>query len=195
MVQEKTNHTPVTVSKTLEKFFRKGTTQCQKINWEITFYIYLSKKTSLKYSEFKKHIEYLYKDTHNHIDHIPYSQIFRGLSSLGYMDIGQETRQGTTVVQVAPPALVELPFMQHTFLLTGMRTPELLKIFKNSILCVKVTSHKYLPDTVLVYPEDELALKHWLNNTSFQGNKLSAYIKVCDRPVAWDILDFAGDLK
>ncbi len=155
----------------------------------------LSEKTSLKYSEFKKYIEYLYKDINNYTDHIPYSPILRGLNSLGYMDIGQNTQKGTTVVQVAPAMLVELPYLQHTFLLTGMRTPELLKIFKSS-LCVKITSHKYLPDTVLVYPEDKLALKNWLKTTTaFQGNKLSSYIKVYDRPVAWDILDFTGDLK
>lgn len=155
----------------------------------------LSEKKLLKYSDFKKHIEYLYRDVNNHIDHIPYSQIFRGLSSLGYMDIGQKAQTGTTMVQVAPTTLVELPFMQPAFLLTGMRTPELLKTFSNSFLDVRITSYKYLPDTVIVYPEDRAGLKNWLENTAFQGNKLSSYIVMRDRPIAWDILELAGDLK
>lgn len=123
-------------------------------------------------------------------------QLLRDLSSMAYLDIGGKT--GETVVKVAPPMLVELPFFQPVFLLTGARSPEYLKIIKKSAkkskIEIEVKTHSQIPYTLLIKPDSKVTLQAFLEDTSFQGNKLSDYIRVSENPTAWSILEFAGSL-
>ena len=121
----------------------------------------------------------------------------RDLSAMAYLDMGGKT--GETVVKVAPPMLAELPFCKLIFLLTGARSPELLSTIKKSVknhskVEVEIKLHSRLPDTVFIKSENRSILQEWLNDTSFQGNILSDYIKISPKPPAWDILEFAGSL-
>ena len=182
----------------------------------------LSEKKSLKWRKFKLYAEDLCRQiqpSQNNIgegqevssfntswgNNIGFSQqlskswFARDLSSMAYLDLGGKT--GETVVKVAPPLLAELPFFQLTFLLTGARSPEFLDTIKQTInnypkIDIEVTVQKnWLPETVLIKPESKIVLQKWLEDTSFQGNKLSDYIKMSETPPAWNILEFAGSLE
>ena len=172
----------------------------------------LSEKKSVKWSQFFQYVESLnmqdnclnnqktnneestYKFNKPKNSYLIYS-FSRNLNSLGYLDIGEDNK-GNTIVKIAPPMLVELPFIRPTFLLTGARSPELLKIIKNnSKIEVKKTVNKYLPDNITVRPENIETLETWLEETVLQGNRLSSYIKVYKNPVAWSILELSGKLK
>ena len=119
----------------------------------------------------------------------------RNLSSLGYLDMGEDDK-GRTIVKIAPLMLVELPFIRPAFFLTGARSPELLQIIKsNSKIEVKKIVNKHLPDKIIVRPENIKSLEAWLEGAVFQGNRLSSYIKIYKNPVAWSILEFSGNLK
>ncbi len=178
----------------------------------------LSEKKSLKLTRFKQYAEYLchqnkpkgydiskdqetghsraFEDKAENPSRKLW-QIARNLSSLAYLDMGGKT--GKTVVQAAAPALAELPFMRPVFFLTGARSPELLKTIKKSIkghskIEMEVKAQAQLPDSVIIKPESKMILRDWLEDTSFQGNKLSDYIKISEAPPAWSLLEFAGSL-
>ena len=181
----------------------------------------LSEKKSLKWTVFKKYIEYLYRQNktaeHNKKDRgANHSKILEGdiknfsrkqsydfwrlardLSAMAYLDMGGKT--GETVVEIAPPMLAELPFWKPVFLLTGARSPELLRTIKKSVKgCLKIEieikTQVQLPDTVFIRPESKTILQEWLEDTDFQGNKLSDYIEISSNPPAWNILEFADSL-
>ncbi len=183
----------------------------------------LSEKKSLKWAKFKSYAEYLCRQNELSINEhqrdqyskiLPeniesYSQkteiksnicfwtLLRNLSSMAYLDIMGKT--GETVVKIAPPMLVELPFFQPMFLLTGARSPDLLKTIKksakNAKIELKIKTHSLLPDTFLIKPDNKIILQSYLENTGFQGNKLSDYIRISENPPAWSILEFAGSVK
>lgn len=166
----------------------------------------LSEKKSVLWSQFFQYVEYLdrqrscekNKDSifNNKDKRKRYYSFLRDLSSLGYLDFG-EKNIGKTIVQIAPPMLVELPFIRLTFLLTGARSPGLLQRIKgNSKIEVEKTTNKYpLPDKIILKPENTKVLEDWLEETAFQGDPLSSYIKIYKNPVAWSILKFSGNLK
>ena len=170
----------------------------------------LSEKKILNWQKFKKNVDLLKKqndDSSNQRGESRestkeprsyYSSIARSLSSLGYLDIGESPR-GETVVQIAPPMLVELPFISLSFLLTGARSPDFLETIKNALKgcseIKKIKEQDYLPDTFIIETESKTALKERLEKTLFQGNKLSSYIKISDQPASWNILEFSGNIK
>ena len=176
----------------------------------------LSEKKSIKWNQFKKYINLLKKKDEilkNKISSLNkklevsnfskknqfewYNSIIRNLSSFGYIDIG-ETKKGEILIQVAPPMMIELPFIKLSFLLTGARSPDFLKIIKKAIKgCSKINIKKqiFLPDSIIIEAESQSALKKCLEKSIFQGNKLSSYIKISNQPVAWNILKFSGDLE
>lgn len=122
--------------------------------------------------------------------------IMKDISSFGYVDIGEN--KGETIVQIAPPMLVELPFILPSFLLTGARSPKFLETIKNALKsCSEISIKKQtdLPDTIIIEPENKTSLMKCLERTLFQGNRLSSYIKISDYPVAWDMLEFSEDLQ
>ena len=177
----------------------------------------LSEKKSLKWPAFRKDMEYLLRQnkqqslkkgrlvnsskTLEDAGKNPSQKkacdswrLVRDLSAMAYLDIGGKT--GKIVVKIAPPILAELPFWKPVFLLTGARSPALLQTIKKSFkTAVEIKTHSRLPDTVFLKPESRSVLQEQLNDTKFQGNHLSDYIKISPRPPAWDILEFAGDLK
>ncbi len=161
------------------------------------FLYLLSEKKSVRWNQLFHYVESLnikenYLNSKSRSSYL-YSFI-RNLSSLGYLDMGEDD-EGNTIVKIAPPMLVELPFIRPTFLLTGARSPELLRIIKsNSRIKVKRIMNKYLPDKIIVRPENIKILEAWLEETTFQGNQLSSYIKIYKNPVAWSILEFSGNL-
>ena len=164
------------------------------------FLYLLSEKKSISRSQSKEYVEILKKQENNlgyNISSKKPNSIIRKLSSLGYLDVG-ENEKGKTIVQVAPPMLVELPFIQLSFLLTGARSPDFLEAITNAVKgCseVKIKKQTDLPDTVIIESESQTALKKSLECSRFQGNKLSSYIQISKQPVAWDILEFSGDLE
>ena len=169
---------------------------------------------------FKKHFEYFCQnktveyDRKNHqTNHVevladsiknPYQngnydswRLARNLSAMAYLNMGGKT--GETVVKIALPMLAELPFWQPVFLLTGARSPELLRTIKKSIknypkIELEIQKYRELPDSVVIKPETKAILQEWFKNTGFQGNSLSDYIKISPNPPAWNILEFAGSL-
>ena len=151
----------------------------------------LSEKKSLKWTKFKSYIEYLCRQNEP-----CFWTLLRNLSSMAYLDIMGKT--GETVVKIAPPMLVELPVFQPMFLLTGARSPALLETIKKSAkddkIEIKIKTHSLLPDTLLIKPDSKVILQSYLENTTFQGNKLSNYIKISETPTAWSILEFAGSV-
>lgn len=161
----------------------------------------LSEKQSLNWGKFKEYTQVLKERNHvsNELNgrYWKYS-LARTLSAMGYLDI-EKNEQGSTTVQIAPPMLIELPFMQLCFLLTGARSPDFIKLIRNitrnSKIAMDSKSHLYLPDTVIIKPGDKNILQSLLENTIFQGNRLSSFIKISDRSVAWDILNFSGNLE
>ena len=177
----------------------------------------LSEKKSLKWTVFKKHIEALLRqnktEAHDKQDsQASHSKILknskkqayevwrlaRDLSAMAYLDMGGKT--GETVVKIAPPMLAELPFWKPVFLLTGARSPELLETVKESVkkyskIEIEIKTDNRRPETALIKPESRSILRGWLNDTRFQRNSLSDYMKISPRPPAWDILEFAGSLK
>ena len=165
------------------------------------FLYLLSEKKSMKWGKFLQYVEFLSRQD-NFLDNQktekkkPAAYFFaRNLSSLGYLDMGEDDK-GHTIVKIAPPMLVELPFIRPAFLLTGARSPELLQIIKrNSKIEVKKIVNKHLPDKIIIKPENIEILETWLEGTIFQGNRLSSYIKIYKNPVAWSILEFSGNLK
>ena len=165
------------------------------------FLYLLSEKKSITWSKSREYAEILKKQENNARNNqskkLGHYSIIRKFSSLGYLDVG-EIEKGKTVVQVAPPILIELPFMQLSFLLTGARSPAFVATIKKAVKgCSEVRIHKQtdLPDTVIIEPESQTALKKSLECCIFQGNKLSSYIQISQQPVAWDILEFAGNLE
>ena len=161
----------------------------------------LSEKQSLHWGKFKEYTQIL-KEQNNITNELndkcwKYS-LARTLSAMGYLDIGKN-KQEVTTIQIAPPMLAEIPFMQLCFLLTGARSSDFIKLLRNitrnSEMAMEVRSHQYFPDTIIIEPENKNALQSLLENTIFQGDKLSSFIKMSERPVAWDILDFSGDLE
>jgi len=159
----------------------------------------LSEKKSVQYSNFRKYVEILYqkeKPQKEKPNSYFIDSLSRKLNALGYLDIKTDSKgKRKKTIEIAPPQLIELPFIKPTFLLTGARSPELLKIMKNSSnIEVKKINNKYLPDTVIVKPENIVALETWLKNTPFQGNKLSGYIQIYQKPLAWDILESSKDI-
>ena len=176
----------------------------------------LSEKQSLRWGQFKSFAEYLnrqdsslsLKACKNSMSHkrgfkegsdksYLYWSIVRKLSSLAYVDIGGKT--GETIVKIAPLMLAELPFSGLTFLLTGARSPKLLETIKTTLknqLTIKIAikSTYLLPDTVFIKPKNKTVLQNWLEQTPFQGNKLSDYIKLSSSPPAWNLLEFAGNI-
>ncbi len=153
----------------------------------------LSEKKSLSWSDFRKYVELLYtrQITEQESKYFAYN-LARDLSALGYIDIGETNDQ--TFVQVAPPMLVALPFIQPTFLLTGGRSFHLLKTLKMHIN-IDIKTNKHLPDTIIIKPEDIQSLEAQWDQVKFQGNQLSSYIKICKEPIAWSILEFAENLS
>ena len=153
----------------------------------------LSEKRSLAWNQFRNYINDLSLE-----NSFPNDQIYplaRSLSSLAYLDIG-ENKRGATITKVAPPALIELPSIRLTFLLTGARSLELLQIMKNNPkIEFQKTKYSYLPDQIIVRPESIKTLESWLEKTKLQGNRLSDYIKLYKQPVAWNLLEWSGDLK
>ena len=160
----------------------------------------LSEKQFLSREKFIEYVQVLkeHSNISNELNY-PYwrCSLDRNLSALGYLDIGVD-EQGNKIVQIAPPMLVELPFMQLSLLLTGARSPAFIMLLKNitrnSGIAMDIIPHKYLPDTIFIKPENKSILQSLLENTIFQGDKLSSFIKISDRPVAWNILDFSGNL-
>ena len=113
------------------------------------------------------------------------------------MDIGGKT--GERIIKIAPPMLAELPFSDLTFLLTGARSPKLLEIIKTTLknhpkIRKEIKNTYSIPDTVLIKPVNRAILHDWLEQTPFQGNKLSDYIKLSSSPPAWNLLEFAGNI-
>ena len=153
----------------------------------------LSEKKSLNWNDFRKHVEFLYKRPVLEKDKYFIYNLARDLSALGYIDIGETNDK--TFVQVAPPMLVALPFIQPTFLLTGGRSFHLLKTLKKHHINIYIKTNKHLPDTIIIKPEDIQSLEAQWNQVRFQGNQLSSYIKICKEPIAWSILEFAGNLS
>ena len=147
----------------------------------------LSEKKSIQWTKFRQYVEMLnHKEKSN--SYFIYS-LSRKLNALGYLDIEKDNKENK-MLKTALPQLIELPFIKLTFLLTGARSPELLKIMKSaSSIEVKKIKNKCFPDTVIVKPENIEALETWLKTTSFQGNKLSDYIQICKNPLAWNILE------
>ena len=158
----------------------------------------LSEKKILNWQEFKKNVDLLKKQNDESSNQRGLESIARSFSSLGYLDIG-ESPKGKTVVQIAPPMLVELPFISLSFLLTGARSPDFLETIKNALKgcseIKKIKEQDYLPDTFIIETESKTALKEHLEKTLFQGNKLSSYIKISDQPASWNILEFSGNIK
>lgn len=178
----------------------------------------LSEKKSLKWGQFKQYVEYLYRqdkfvnrgvrkyEISPLSDNLKlksedffqkYWPLARNLSAMAYLDI--EGKTGERDFKVAPPVLVELPFLKLNFILTGARSPKLLETIKESSkkyqgINIEIKNHNLFPDTVIIKLEIKSILKKWLEETTFQGDKLSEYIKVSENPPAWDILDFAGSL-
>ena len=157
----------------------------------------LSEKKSLQWNKFKQYIEHLRrKNDPNDKKKYDYCNFARNLSSLAYIDIKGKT--GERIFTISPPILAELPFTRQIFLLTGSRSPMLLNTVRksnNREIEIDIAPHDLLPDTVIIKPKNKKVLKEWLENTSFQGNKLSDYIKISKNPPAWSILEFAGDLE
>lgn len=182
----------------------------------------LSEKKSLKWRQFKHYAEYLCRQntfvkwnmeknqTNLHSQILkPESKGFfqkqsndfwtlaRELSTMAYLDIGGKT--GETFFKITPPILAELPFTRLTFLLTGARSPKFLKIVKETAkkcpgINIEIKTHNCFPDTVIIKPKSKTILQTWLEDTSFQGNKLSDYIQISENSPSWNILDFAGNL-
>ncbi len=152
----------------------------------------LSKKKTLRWHDFKKYVEILYGRDSLEKDKYFILNLSRKLSALGYIDIGENNSQ--TYIKVTPPMLVALPYLTPIFLLTGACIPELLKTIKSHFQ-TEITSHKCLPATVMIKPENREDLEDHLQKVAFQGNKLSGYIKACEHPIAWDILEFTGDIN
>ena len=180
------------------------------------FLYLLSEKRVIKWHKSKQYTEVLKKQDESLKNNIPtldekpeisnfskknysywhYSMI-RKLSALGYLDIG-ENKTGETLIQIAPPMLIEMPCIYPSFLLTGARSPDFLKAIKKAVGSfskIKVKKQNDLPDTVIIEPKSQLTLKNCLEKLTFQGNKMSSYIKISNHPVAWNILEFSGDLK
>ena len=167
------------------------------------FLYLLSEKKSITWSKSKECAESLKQQENSLKNHKSFKKklghfsIIRKFSSLGYLDVGEITK-GKTIIQIAPPMLIELPFMQLSFLLTGARSPAFVATVKKAVKgCseVKIYEQKDLPDTVIIESESQTALKKSLECCRFQGNKLSSYIQISQKPVAWDILEFAGNLE
>ena len=181
----------------------------------------LSEKKSLKWNKFKQYAKYLCrqdkfdkkemaKPQNNHHSKALESEdcsqkqpndfwsLARELSAMAYLDI--EGKKGERVFKITAPILAELPFIRPAFLLTGARSPKLLKAVKETAkkcsgIDVEIKTHNSFPDTVILKPENKVILQTWLKNTSFQGNKLSDYIRISENyPPAWSILEFAGSL-
>ena len=184
----------------------------------------LSEKKSLKWSQFRQYAEYLCiqnkfdkkemekpqtnlhskaleSEAEDCLQKQPINFWFlaRELSAMAYLDI--EGKTGEKVFKITAPTLAELPFTKPAFLLTGARSPKLLKAVKETakkcsgIDDVEIKTHNSFPDTVILKPESKVILQKWLKNTSFQGDKLSDYIRISESsPPAWNILEFAGSL-
>lgn len=179
----------------------------------------LSEKKSLKWGQFRKYMEYLYQENKsalaeqaglnseilNSKDEDSFQKqsgkfryLARNMSALAYLDVGGKV--GETIIKIAPPMLSELPFMKSVFLLTGARSPSLLKavkkIFRNHPeIEIEIRTHSSLPDTILIKPENKTALQKFLEETIFQGSRLSDYIKISESPPSWNILEFVGNIK
>ena len=184
----------------------------------------LSEKKSLKWRRFKQYAEYLCRQDKFDKKEMEKSQtnlhskalnpeaedsfqkqsnyfwsLARELSAMAYLDI--EGKTGEKVFKITAPILAELPFTRPAFLLTGARSPELLKVVKDtakkcSRIDVEIKTHNSFPDTVILKPESKVILQTCLKNTSFQGDKLPDYIRISkNSPPAWSILEFAGCLK
>ena len=160
----------------------------------------LSEKKSLEWSQFRKCVEdifYRQDKVSNDLDKYEIYSFARNLSSLCYLDIGENKKSRKVIVQVAPPMFVRLPLIQSTFLLTGGRSSKLLDIIESCPEVQKMPSknkQKLLPETFIIRIKDQ-DLDSLIEQTIFQGNKLSNYIKVHKQPIAWDILEFAGDIN
>ena len=160
----------------------------------------LSEKKSLEWSQFRKYVEdifYRQDKVSNDLDRYEIYSFARNLSGLGYLDIGEDKKSKKVIVQIAPPMFVRLPLIQSTFLLTGGRSSQLLDIVKKFPEVQKISSknkQKLLPETFIIRRKDQ-DLYSLVKQTIFQGNKLSDYIKICEHPIAWNILEFAGDIS
>ena len=163
----------------------------------------LSEKKSLPYNKLRQYVEDFKSeegilrleknDLKQRKDSYCYSSLVRSLSSLGYLDIGKKGNK--PIVKIAPPMLVALPYIKPTFLLTGARTSSFLQLFKNGkSFEIKLIKNDYLPDTVLIEPESLNTLETWCKETQFQGNKLSDYIRLHKKPIAWNMLKCSGKL-
>ena len=122
-----------------------------------------------------------------------YSMI-RKLSSLGYLDIVEY--RGKTIVQVAPPMLVALPFIKPSFFLTGARSPQLLREIDE--LCNN-------------HPEIELEKRHidddlpesWVIKTCnmeemekrFQNLVRDKKLGIQKQPISWQIMEFSANIE
>ena len=148
----------------------------------------LSEKKILKWHDFKKYIEVLYGGKILEKDKYFIFKLSRNFSSLGYIDIGKDTRDNT-IIKITPPMLVALPYISPTFLLTGACCPELQKTVK-SHFHPEIKTHQWLPNTLIIKPESVEKLENKLQDIVFQGNKLFDYIKVCKTPIAWNILEY-----
>ena len=151
----------------------------------------LSEKRYIKSNQLNQYIDVLL-NAHKK-SYWKYSLV-RNLSTLWYLYIKDD--KGNTVLKITPPMLIELPFTKPNFLLTGARSPELLKVIKsNAKIEIKKTLNTYFPDTIIVRPENIQSLENWLEETAFQGNKLADYIKIYKNPVSWKILEDSEDVK
>ena len=152
----------------------------------------LSEKKTLKWNDFKKYIETLYGGKALEKDKYFILNLSRNLNSFGYIDIGKDSKDNT-IVTVTPPMLIALPYMAPTFLLTGACCPELLHKIKEHFQS-EIRNHEFLPNTIIIKPENIEDLEDQLQEIVFQGNKLSDYIRICKTPVAWSLLEFSGSL-
>ena len=151
----------------------------------------LSEKRSMRLYDCRKHMDDLWQKGEG--ERYWYYSIIRKLSSLGYLDIGEYS--GKTIVQIAPPVLVALPFMRPTFFLTGARSPKLLrdieKICNHSEMELeKKQFDNNMPESLFIkiYNTDKM-------ECLFKDLVQEGRLKIEKQPISWNIINFSKGVE
>ena len=97
----------------------------------------LSDKKQLTYHQFKQYIS-----SYNVCQ--PYN-LLRDFSAMNYLDIDNSKR--IVSVRAMPPMLIELPFVEKSYLLSGARSPQLRQAVHE---IAKIKTHNHIPDTIII---------------------------------------------